>query len=87
MCGMSIVKVREKSQVTIPQDIRKKISCEIGEYVKVDRENNHIVIYPMVMEEKFSEEEVFLLQKTLTNSNNQGKRMEYQEFKEYLKRI
>lgn len=84
---MSIVKVREKYQVTIPQDVRKRIPCEIGEYVKIKVDDSCIVISPMDREEKLSEEEISLLEKVLQHSYNQGKIMESQEFKEYLKRV
>ncbi|MBU0567392.1 AbrB/MazE/SpoVT family DNA-binding domain-containing protein [bacterium] len=84
---MSVVKVREKYQVTIPQDVRQEIPCEVGEYVRVAVEDNHIVIYPMVLEEKFSDAEIALLEKALQASNNQGKRMGAQEFRKYLEKI
>jgi len=84
---MSIVKVREKYQVTIPQDVRKRIPCEIGEYVKIEVDNSRIVIRPMGIEEKLSEEEISLLEKIFQHTNNQGKIMESQEFKEYLKKV
>jgi len=84
---MSVVKVRGKYQVTIPQDVRQEIPCEVGEYVKVEVEDNHIVIYPVVLEEKFSEEEIALLEKALDVPGNQGKRMGAQEFKGYLEKV
>ncbi len=42
------VKVREKYQVTIPEDVRKKISLEIGERVEVIAREGEIVIRPIV---------------------------------------
>ncbi|MBI4777434.1 AbrB/MazE/SpoVT family DNA-binding domain-containing protein [Candidatus Desantisbacteria bacterium] len=84
---MSIVKVREKYQMTIPQDVRKRFPCEVGEYVKIEVENSRIVIRPMDIEEKLSGEEIFLLEKALGNTNNQGKIMESGEFKAYLRKV
>jgi antitoxin MazE len=42
------VKVREKYQVTIPEDIRGKIPLKVGERVEVTTRGNEIVIRPIV---------------------------------------
>ncbi len=42
------VKVREKYQITIPEDVREKVSIEVGERVEVDVKDNIIVIRPMI---------------------------------------
>lgn len=42
------VKVREKFQVTIPEQVRKKVPLEVGERVEVVAGENEIVIRPVV---------------------------------------
>ncbi len=42
------VKVREKFQVTIPEDVRSKISLKVGERVEVLARANEIVIRPII---------------------------------------
>jgi antitoxin MazE len=42
------VKVREKYQVTIPEDVRNEIPLTVGERVEVVVRNGEIVIRPMV---------------------------------------
>ncbi|MBS3920554.1 MAG: AbrB/MazE/SpoVT family DNA-binding domain-containing protein [Deltaproteobacteria bacterium] len=42
------VKVREKYQVTIPEDVRDKIPLKIGERVEVDVREGEIVIRPVL---------------------------------------
>ncbi len=42
------VKVREKYQVTIPEDVRGKIPLKVGERVNVSARGNEIVIRPVV---------------------------------------
>lgn len=42
------VKVREKYQVTIPEDVRNKIPLKVGERVEVVAEGDKIVIRPVV---------------------------------------
>ncbi len=42
------VKVREKFQVTIPEDVREKIPLNVGERVEVVARGEEIVIRPIV---------------------------------------
>ena len=42
------VKVREKYQVTIPEDVRNKIPLKVGERVEVVARGKEIVIRPIV---------------------------------------
>jgi len=42
------VKVREKYQVTIPEDVRNKIPLKVSERVEVVARRNEIVIRPIV---------------------------------------
>ena len=42
------VKIREKYQVTIPENVRDKIPLKVGERVEVIARGNEIVIRPVV---------------------------------------
>ena len=42
------VKVREKYQVTIPEDVRSKIPLKVGERVQVVARGGEIVISPVI---------------------------------------
>jgi len=42
------VKVRQKYQITIPEDVRKKIPLDIGERVEVIARGKEILIRPVV---------------------------------------
>ena len=42
------VKVREKFQVTIPEDIRAKIPLKVGERVAVEAQDDVIIIRPII---------------------------------------
>ena len=42
------VKVREKYQVTIPEDVRETIPLKVGERVEVDVREGEIVIRPVL---------------------------------------
>lgn len=42
------VKVREKYQVTIPEDVRAKVPLNVGERVEVVAQGSEIVIRPII---------------------------------------
>jgi antitoxin MazE len=42
------VKVREKFQVTIPEDVRAQVPLQIGERVEVEAREGKIIIRPVV---------------------------------------
>lgn len=45
---VTTVKIREKYQVTIPEDVRSKIPLEVGERVQVVARGGEIVIRPVI---------------------------------------
>ena len=42
------VKIREKFQVTIPEDVRAEVPLEVGERVEVEAREGEIIIRPVV---------------------------------------
>lgn len=80
---MSLVKVKDKYQVTIPENIRNKIHCEIGELLDVSVKGSAIVLKPMVVEERYSDDELEALEKAFKSPRNRGKIMTADEFKKY----
>ena len=42
------VKVREKFQVTIPENVRSQVPLQVGERVEVEARQGEIIIRPMV---------------------------------------
>ena len=42
------VKVREKYQITIPEEVREKIPLEVGERVEVDVKDSQIIVRPVI---------------------------------------
>ena len=49
---MSLVQVREKAQITIPNKIRKALGIKKGDYLQAEVENNKIVLVPKVLIDK-----------------------------------
>ena len=44
---MELVKVKKNYQITIPQNLRKRIRVEIGDYLEVDVKDNVLVVRPV----------------------------------------
>ncbi len=50
---MPVVKVRKRYQLTIPEEIRKKLNLEVGDYVEVTvSETGEIIITPKKLIDK-----------------------------------
>jgi AbrB family looped-hinge helix DNA binding protein len=49
---MSVVKVRKRYQLTIPEDVREKLGLEIGDYVEVTVRGGEAVIVPKKLIDK-----------------------------------
>lgn len=53
---MSMIKVKEKFQVTIPNAIRKEAGLEVGDFLEAVIEGNTIVLKPKAMVDRDSVE-------------------------------
>ncbi len=51
---MSLIQVREKAQITIPNRIRKELGIKKGDYLEIIKEDDKIVIIPKVLVDKVS---------------------------------
>jgi antitoxin MazE len=49
---MSLVKVKNKFQVVIPDRVRKKINLEIGDTLEVEEKDGTIILKPVVIIDK-----------------------------------
>ncbi|HGJ64858.1 TPA: AbrB/MazE/SpoVT family DNA-binding domain-containing protein [bacterium] len=49
---MSLVKIKEKYQVTIPSAIRDRLSLKVGDVLEADLENDQIVLRPKMIVDK-----------------------------------
>ena len=47
--NMSLVKVKRHSQITIPNDIRRKFKIVEGDYLEIEEHNNELVLKPVKM--------------------------------------
>jgi len=51
---MSLIQIREKAQITIPNRIRKELGIKKGDYLEIIKEDDKIVIIPKVLVDKVS---------------------------------
>jgi len=51
---MSLIQIREKAQITIPNRIRKELGIKKGDYLEIVREDDKIVIIPKILVDKVS---------------------------------
>ncbi|MCK4401949.1 AbrB/MazE/SpoVT family DNA-binding domain-containing protein [bacterium] len=84
---MNLVKVRDKYQITIPEYVRKKTHCEVGELLNISLHGNEIVLKPMTVEEKYSENEINALEKIFKSSHNRSRIMSAGEFKKHQEKL
>lgn len=49
---MSLVKVKNKFQIVIPDDVRKKIRINVGDTLEVEERDGVLVLRPVVMVDK-----------------------------------
>ena len=45
---MSIVRITRKYQITIPKEVREKLNLRIGDLLKVEVEDDKIVLKPLI---------------------------------------
>ncbi|AND86312.1 AbrB/MazE/SpoVT family DNA-binding domain-containing protein (plasmid) [Clostridium tyrobutyricum] len=44
-----ITQLREKSQITIPKEVIKKLKLKVGDSIDIDVEDNNIILKPVVI--------------------------------------
>ena len=55
---MSIFKLKEKSQITIPKELREKLNVKPGDYFDISEKDGKIVLTPQVITSKDNEVEL-----------------------------
>lgn len=49
---MSLVKVKSKYQIVIPEDVRKKLKVEIGDNLEIEEKNGVLIVKPVLVIDK-----------------------------------
>lgn len=84
---MNLVKIKDKYQITIPEYIRKRMHCEVGELLNVSLHGDEIVLKPMTVEEKYSENELNTLERIFKSPHNRSRIMSADEFKKHQEKL
>ena len=49
---MGLVKVKNKYQIVIPEDARKKLRLEVGDMLEVEEKNGKLMLKPVIVVDK-----------------------------------
>lgn len=49
---MSLVKVKNKYQIVIPEDVRKRLKVEVGDTLEIEEKDGLLVLKPVMIIEK-----------------------------------
>ena len=52
--SMTLIQIKDKAQITIPSNIRKKLGINKGDYLEATIEGNRIVLIPKIVIDKDS---------------------------------
>jgi len=85
---MNIVKLKTKNQVTIPQDLVKRMHLKANALFKVDIEGNYIKLLPVDIEPLYTKEECASMDNICVCEKPQAKVLKSgKEFSKYIKDI
>ncbi len=85
---MTITKLKAKNQITIPQEIVKRLHLKLDELFCVDVENNYIRLIPVDIEPRYSPEELSAMDTIVEKEKGKAKvYMAGKELSAYIKKI
>jgi AbrB family looped-hinge helix DNA binding protein len=86
---MSLVKVKSKFQIVIPDDVRKKLHVQIGDTLEIQEKDGTLVIKPVIIVDKaqayFWADDWQAGEKEAEIAKNQGDFKEFSEADEAVK--
>ena len=85
---MTITKLKAKNQLTLPNEIVKKLHLRINELFAVEVEKNFIKLIPVDIEPRYSPEELNAVDKIVLQEKSKAKALKPgKEFESYIKQI
>lgn len=86
---MSLVKVKSKYQIVIPEDVRKKLKVEIGDTLEIEEKDGVLVVRPVMVIEKsqayFWTDEWQSSEKEAEEAKKKGKFRDFKKAEEAVK--
>ena len=84
---MALVKVKQKFQVVIPEEVRRKVPLDVGDLVEIEARGRTIVLKPkLVVDRDPVEESIAEGLRDVAEGRVHGPFASMKEFREYLKR-
>ena len=85
---MTITKLKAKNQLTIPNEIVKRLHLKMNELFAVDVENNYIRLMPVEIEPRYSAEELSAIDRIVAQEKGKAKVLRPgKEFSGYIKKM
>jgi len=86
---MSLVKVKSKFQIVIPDDVRKKLNVHVGDTLEIEESGGTLIIKPVIVVDKaqayFWTEEWQMAEKEAEAAKKQGDYKEFENADEAVK--
>ena len=76
---MHVARILNRNLVTIPKEIVRALQIRPGDYVKVEQEGNGVRLVPVVVEEKWSQDDLEALRKIHREEKSQAGRVASKE--------
>lgn len=85
---MTITKLKAKNQLTIPNEIVRRLHLRLNELFAVDVEDNFIKLIPVEVEPRYTPEELSSIDRIVEKEKNKAKVLKPgKQFKGYIKKI
>lgn len=85
---MTITKLKAKNQVTLPNEIVKRLNLRPDELFAVDVEENYIKLIPVEVEPRYTPEELSAIDSIVEQEKGKAKAIKPgKEFSRYIKKI
>lgn len=85
---MTITKLKTKNQLTIPNEIVKKMNLKQNEFFLVEVERNYIKLMPVNIEPRYDERDIKAIDNIIGKEKSKGKAIPAgKEFSQYIKKL
>lgn len=85
---MTITKLKSKNQITIPQEIVKRLHLKPGELLGIDVDENYIKLIPVDFEPRYSPEELDAIDRIVEKEKSKAKTLNSgKEFSSQIKKL
>lgn len=85
---MTLTKLKAKNQLTIPSEIVQKLRMRVNEFFAVELKGNHILLTPVDIEPRYTEEDIVAIDRLVERQKGHGKSLKPgKEFSDYIRKI